>query len=94
MNNREIKEQKISLNDAGSKGLKFLKDHKFHNMELYDSSQYDNVGVFTYVVNENGVRIYPEAIQMKIALDDSSIVGFSAKEYLASHQNEQFHQQN
>ena len=36
-------------------------------MELYDSSQYDNVGVFTYVVNENGVRIYPEAIQMKIA---------------------------
>ena len=37
MNNREIKEQKISLNDAGSKGLKFLKDHKFHNMELYDT---------------------------------------------------------
>ncbi len=86
MNNREIKEQKISLNDAGSKGLKFLKDHKFNNMELYDSSQYDNVGVFTYVVNVNGVRIYPEAIQMKIALDDGSIVGFSAKEYLASHQ--------
>ncbi|MGR5864125.1 PepSY1/2 domain-containing protein [Bacillus cereus] len=57
MNNREIKEQKVSLNDAGSKGLKFLKDHKFNNMELYDSSQYDNVGVFTYVVNENGVRI-------------------------------------
>ncbi|TKI88852.1 germination protein YpeB, partial [Bacillus cereus] len=72
MNNREIKEQKVSLNDAGSKGLKFLKDHKFNNMELYDSSQYDNVGVFTYVVNENGVRIYPEAIQMKIALDDGS----------------------
>ncbi|WIY63490.1 germination protein YpeB [Bacillus arachidis] len=86
MNNREIKEQKISLNDAGSKGLTFLKDHKFTNMELFDSSQYDNIGVFTYVVNENDVRIYPEAIQMKIALDDGSIVGFSAKEYLASHQ--------
>ena len=25
MNNREIKEQKVSLNDAGSKGLKFLR---------------------------------------------------------------------
>ncbi|SDY85763.1 MULTISPECIES: germination protein YpeB [unclassified Bacillus (in: firmicutes)] len=86
MNNREIKEQKISLHDAGSKGLTFLKDHKFTNMELFDSSQYDNIGVFTYVVNENDVRIYPEAIQMKIALDDGSIVGFSAKEYLASHQ--------
>lgn len=86
MNNREIKEQKISLNDAANKGLAFLKDNKFANMELYDSSQYDNVGVFTYVVNENNVRIYPESIQMKMALDDGSIVGFSAKEYLASHQ--------
>ncbi|MGR5907755.1 PepSY1/2 domain-containing protein [Bacillus paranthracis] len=83
----EIKEQKISLNDAGSKGLKFLKDPiSFIIWSFNDSSQYDNVGVFTYVVNENGVRIYPEAIQMKIALDDGSIVGFSAKEYLASHQ--------
>ncbi|WP_242143102.1 MULTISPECIES: germination protein YpeB [unclassified Bacillus cereus group] len=87
INNREIKKQKVSLNDAGNKGLAFLKNHKFTNMELYDSSQYDNVGVFTYVANENGVRIYPEAIQMKIALDDGSIVGFSAKEYLASHQS-------
>ncbi|EOW9527292.1 germination protein YpeB [Bacillus cytotoxicus] len=86
INNREIKKQKVSLNDAGNKGLAFLKKHRFTNMELYDSSQYDNVGVFTYVANENGVRIYPEAIQMKIALDDGSIVGFSAKEYLASHQ--------
>ncbi len=89
MNNREIKERKISLNDAGSKGLKFLKDHKFHNMELYDSSQYDNVGVFTYVVNENGVRIYPEAIQMKIALDDGSIVGFLGKRIFSITPNEQ-----
>ncbi|EMA6342953.1 germination protein YpeB [Bacillus cytotoxicus] len=87
INNREIKKQKVSLNDAGNKGLAFLKKHRFTNMELYDSSQYDNVGVFTYVANENGVRIYPEAIQMKIALDDGSIVGFSAKEYLASHQS-------
>lgn len=86
MNNREIGEPKISLNDAGKKGLAFLKDHKFTNMELFDSAQYDNVGVFTYVVNQDGVRIYPEAIQMKIALDDGSIVGFSAKDYLSSHE--------
>lgn len=84
MNNREVKEQKISLNEAGEKGLSFLKQNKFKNMELYESSQYDSIGVFTFVTNRDNVRIYPESIQMKIALDDGSIVGFSAKDYLAS----------
>ncbi|MCP1123934.1 germination protein YpeB [Bacillus sp. 3103sda1] len=84
MSNREIKEQKMSLNEAGEKGLSFLKQNKFKNMELYESSQYDSVGVFTFVTNRDNVRIYPESIQMKIALDDGSIVGFSAKDYLAS----------
>ncbi|MBO9129233.1 germination protein YpeB [Bacillus sp. 165] len=84
MNNREINKQKISLNEASTKGLKFLKDHKFANMELYESTQYDNIGVFTYVTNIDNVRIYPESIKMKIALDDGSIVGFSAKDYLAT----------
>ncbi|GAA3326488.1 hypothetical protein GCM10020331_062610 [Ectobacillus funiculus] len=46
------------------------------NMELYDSAQYDSIGMFTYVTNINGVRIYPESIQMKVALDDGGIVGF------------------
>jgi spore germination protein len=84
MNNREIGEQKISLNDAAAKGLQFLQNHKFANMELYDSTQYDNIGVFTYVTTINNVRIYPESIKMKIALDDGSIVGFSAKDFLAA----------
>ncbi|MFX3623506.1 MAG: germination protein YpeB [Ectobacillus sp.] len=85
INNREIKKQSISLNDAANKGLQFLKDHKFANMELYDSAQYDSVGVFTFVTNINNVRIYPESIHMKVALDDGAIVGFSAKDYLSAH---------
>ncbi|WP_028400558.1 germination protein YpeB [Ectobacillus panaciterrae] len=85
INNRDIQGQKIDLNTAAANGLKFLKRNKFQNMELYESSQYDSVGVFTYVTNINGVRIYPESVNMKIALDDGSVVGFSAKDYLASH---------
>lgn len=85
INNREIQEQKISLNEAAAKGLQFLKEHKFENMELYDSAQYDSTGVFTYVTNINGVRVYPESIQMKVALDNGGIVGFSAKDYLSSY---------
>ncbi|UOY93013.1 germination protein YpeB [Ectobacillus sp. JY-23] len=86
INNREIGAQKIDLNAASIKGATFLKNNKFANMELFESSQYDSVGVFTYVTNLNGIRIYPESINMKVALDDGSIVGFSAKDYLAAYQ--------
>ncbi|MET3196687.1 germination protein YpeB [Bacillus sp. OAE603] len=85
ISNREIGKQKIDLNKASLNGLKFLERNKYPNMELFQSSQYDTVGVFTYVSNINGVRIYPELITMKIALDDGSIVGFSAKNYLAAY---------
>ncbi|WP_430510581.1 germination protein YpeB [Gottfriedia solisilvae] len=85
ISNREIRKQKIDLNKASLNGLKFLERNKYPNMELFQSSQYDTIGVFTYVSNINGVRIYPELITMKIALDDGSIVGFSAKNYLAAY---------
>lgn len=84
MDNRPVKKQTISVYDASVKGQQFLKKHRFTNFELYDSSQYDNVAVLTFVANEQGVRIYPEAIKMKVALDDGTIVGFSARDYLAS----------
>ncbi len=85
INNREIGKQKIDLNKASLNGLKFLERNKYPNMELFQSSQYDTIGVFSYVSKINGVRIYPESITMKIALDDGSIVGFSAKNYLAAY---------
>ena len=84
IDNREIKAQKIDLNQASINGLKFLERNKFKNMVLTQSSQYDNIGVFTYVTKTDGVRIYPEAVTMKIALDDGSIVGFSARNYLSA----------
>ncbi|MFF3025275.1 germination protein YpeB [Gottfriedia sp. NPDC057948] len=82
---RNIKAQKIDLNQASINGLKFLERNKFSNMELTESSQYDTIGVFTYVTKQDGVRIYPESVTMKIALDDGSIVGFSSRNYLAAY---------
>ncbi|SFD12383.1 germination protein YpeB [Bacillus sp. UNCCL81] len=85
IDSRNIKAQKIDLNQASINGLKFLERNKFSNMELTESSQYDTIGVFTYVTKQDGVRIYPESVTMKIALDDGSIVGFSSKNYLAAY---------
>jgi len=79
---REVKEQKISLNKASNEAVKFLKEHKFKNLALFESTQYENIGVFNFVTEVDGVKIYPDSIKMKVALDDGHIIGFAAEEYL------------
>lgn len=85
LQNREVKDQKVSLNEASNIAEKFLKDHNFDDQVLFESAQYDNEAAFTFVASVDGVRVYPDSIKMKIALDDGRIVGFSARDYLVSH---------
>jgi spore germination protein len=86
INNRDVKKQSLSLNDANNKAAAFLKATGFKNLETFDSAQYDNVGVFDFVTNINGIRIYPESVKVKVALDNGDIIGISAGEYLKSFQ--------
>ncbi|WP_409298045.1 germination protein YpeB [Peribacillus sp. SCS-26] len=85
INTRDIKMAKIGLNEASGKAARFLKDNDFTSLELYESTQYDNIGLFNFVTSVNGTRIYPESIRIKIALDSGQVVGFSADEYLKGH---------
>ncbi|WP_042457886.1 germination protein YpeB [Neobacillus dielmonensis] len=84
INNREVKKQAISLNDASNRAKAFLSDNGYKNMEQFESSQYENMGVFNFVTNSNGVRVYPESIKVQVALDNGDIIGVSAEEYLKS----------
>ncbi|MFC3882744.1 germination protein YpeB [Bacillus songklensis] len=83
--NKEIKKQNISLNEAMLNAKKFLKKHRFESLELYESTQYDNTGVFTFVGTQDGVRIYPDSVRMKISLEDGKVIGFSARDFLMAH---------
>ncbi|WP_175639718.1 germination protein YpeB [Metabacillus schmidteae] len=83
--NREIKKKEISLNQATEHASDFLKKHGFEDLDLFESAQYDNVGVFTFVSIIDGVRVYPDSIRMKVALDNGEVIGFSARDYLAAH---------
>lgn len=85
LNNREVKQKKLDLNQAYTKAVRFLKDHHFDSLELFESSQYDQIGLFSFVTSVEGVIVYPDSVKVKIALDDGSIIGFSADEYLQSH---------
>lgn len=82
INHRDIAEQKISLNDAVLKSEEFLEKNDYKNLQLVESMQYDNQGLLTFVTMDDGVLVYPEAIKLKVALDNGQIVGFSADDYL------------
>jgi spore germination protein len=87
--NREISKQKISLNEAYRKAQNFLQKHHFQNLEGVDSTQYDHVGVFTFVSNQKGVRIYPDALKIKVALDNGEVIGLVASDYLSHNHDRQ-----
>lgn len=86
INHRDVKKQVLSLNDADNKAATFLRDQGFKDLEIFESTQYDNIGVFNFVSKINGIRIYPEAVKVKVALDNGDIIGVSAEEYLKSFQ--------
>jgi spore germination protein len=85
LRNRDVKEKKISLNEAMENSLTYLKEHNFKNLELFESAQFDNIGVFTFVSVEEDIRIYPDSITIKVALDDGNVIGFTARDYLLAH---------
>jgi len=89
MVNRDVANQKLSLNEAYLTAQRFLKKHHFQNLEGVDSAQYDHIGVFTFVSNQNGVRIYPEAVKIKVALDNGEVMGLVASDYLNHHHKRQ-----
>lgn len=79
---RDVTEQKISLNEASEIAVQFLLDNNFKDLELIESVQYDNTGVFTVIKSLDGVRIYPKAVKVKVALDNGEVIGFVNDDYL------------
>lgn len=80
---RKNGEANIGLNKAQRIAGKFLKQRGKKQMKVSKSEQYDNVGVFTFVKTKDDVFIYPESITVKVSLDDGTVVGYDAGDYLA-----------
>lgn len=83
--NRDVQEQKISLNEGMEKANKYLKQYNFEDMQIFTSNQYDNVGVYSYLYNQDDVRIYSDAIELKVALDNGDLLGLTARNYFMNH---------
>src|SRR5690625_3137718 len=59
-------------------------------MEKLQSQQFDNYGVYTFTYSEDDVKVYPDTVVVKVALDHGDIIGFNARSYLINHHDRNF----
>lgn len=88
--NRHVESNEIGLNSAQQKAEQLLEEQEIDDMVLLESKQYDNTGVFQFIYEENDVQVYPDRVQVKVALDDGEVLGFIAKDYYRNHRNRTF----
>lgn len=84
---RPLQEQKLSLNDGLIKAEQYIKTMGYENMAVFQSQQFDNIGVYTFLYDEQGVRVYTDTMEIKVALDNGEIVGFNGRNYFMNHHN-------
>ncbi|GGA61150.1 germination protein YpeB [Ornithinibacillus halotolerans] len=82
---REVKEKKISLNEGYKIAEQYIQEHDFESMELLNSSEYGNIGIYSFIYNQDGVRVFADAIEVKVALDNGDILGLTANNYFLNH---------
>lgn len=82
---RPLENSKLSLNDGQLKAERYLKEFGYESMGVLQSQQFDHVGVYTFLYTKDNVRVFPDAIVVKIALDNGDILGLNAKQYVMNH---------
>ena len=86
---RPMKDKQLSLNDGLEKAKEYLDQFDFEGMEMYQSSEYGNIGVYSFLHHEDDVRVYSDAMEIKVALDNGDILGLTARNYFMNHKDRQ-----
>lgn len=82
---REVKEEKISLEEANEKGKQFLASRGIENMQPTYYMKEGNIVTVNYAYVQDKVIMYPDLVKVKIALDNAEILGIETTGYLNSH---------
>lgn len=87
--NREIKEEKIQIEEANEIGKKFLDNIGIPNMKATYYLKQAGTVTINYAYEQDNVTIYPDLIKVKIALDNGEVLGMETSGYLNNHTERQ-----
>lgn len=85
LDSREVKEERLSVEQAMSAGELFLSQRGYPSMKSSYYDVADNVATLNYAYWQDGVTMYPDLIKVKVALDNGEIVGFESQGYIMCH---------
>lgn len=83
--NREVKEKKLSDEQAIEKANDFLKSHNYQSMAPIEIYEFGNSLILNYYYKQGEVIVYPDKISIKVALDNGEITSFQSIDYVFNH---------
>ena len=85
LTNRNVRAEKLSVEDAILKGKDYLKQKGFENMQSSYYEKSGGIATVNFAYKQNNVLCYSDLIKVKVALDDGEIVGMEANGYIMNH---------
>ncbi len=82
---REIKEEKISPEEAIQNGKNFLTEKGYQDMKETYYLKQDGAIIVNYAYTQDNITVYADLIKLKIALDNGEILGMESAGYLNCH---------
>jgi spore germination protein len=79
---RPVGKRKLNYKQAEAGARRFLTRMGFPDMSVISYNQADNLLALNYVHREGEVLVYPQALTVKVALDNGNIVGLQAADYV------------
>lgn len=86
IDNRAINKTNVDFNKSVDIGSKYLQNIGYKNMIPTYTLNYGDTALINYIYTQQNVRMYPDQIKLKIALDDGSIIGIESEKYLVAHE--------
>lgn len=78
-------EKKLTMEQVQEKAEVFLDSRGFPDMVPTYLQHYDGTAVINFAYQEKGIVMYPDLIKVKISLEDGTVLGFEARNYLIAH---------
>ena len=85
LKNRPVDESNISTEQAKDKAKEFLETHNYKSMVPIGLDQFEDNIIITFAYQKDGVVIYPDVVNVKVALDNGEVIGFQSTEYIFNH---------
>lgn len=89
ISDRDVEEEKISMEEATNAGIDFLKKIGIDNVKETYYLKKENFVIINYAAYEENIVLYPDLVKVKIALDNAEVCSVECQGYVFNHEKRQ-----